>query len=413
MDIKPPKRPNQDNNVPTEPDLRELMGRQPNTTLPTPPSDEDITNYNPTVITEEAEPVAPPPSKRKRINLSKKQKIIVIIVLILLTIGLIAGYFLFFKQEDQQPVANVAVEEVVVEEPPKYYSPLTGVEYETEAPTVRPVTAVMVENSPDARPQSGLEQADLVFEAIAEAGVTRFMAVYQESTPNKVGPVRSARPYYIDYALAFNASYAHVGGSPQALQDIRTLGVKDIDEFANSGTFWRASDRYAPHNAYTSFERLDVTNQKKGYTKSEFTPFERKIDVPQTPKASTVNFSISGPNYNAVFNYDAATNSYTRQQAGAPHKDAQTGKQINPKVVIALITNKGIDGDGYHSTYKTVGEGKILVFQDGIVSEGTWSKNDRSSSLNLKDKYGLPMKLNAGKTWITLLGSADDVRYSN
>jgi hypothetical protein len=163
---------------------------------------------------------------------------------------------------------------------------------------------------------------------------------------------------------------------------------------------------------YTDFTKLDALNTSKGYTKSTFIPFERKIDVPQTPTAAVINLALSGPNYNAQFTYDVASNSYLRSQAGAPHKDEVSGKQINPKVVVALVTTKGYDPDGYHTDYTTTGSGKVFVFQDGIVSEGTWTKTDRKASLTLVDSNGLPMKLNAGQTWITLVDSADDVRYS-
>lgn len=416
MDIKPPQKPPQNNfTAPPDADLRHIIDRnEDKTTLPNPtttptlePSTEPfdpLKGFNPGKDNKEQ------PTVVKKKKLTKKKKILLITLLLVLIAGII-GFLIFNNKEEVVETSTVVVEEAP-EEPPKYYSPLTGKEFASEAPTKRPVTAVMVENSPDARPQSGLEQADMVYEAIAEAGVTRFMAVYQESTPNKIGPVRSARPYYIDYVLGLDASYGHVGGSPEALADIRNLGVKDIDEFSNASTFWRASNRYAPHNAYTSFERLDKANQNKGYTNSEFTPFERKIDVPQTPTAGVISTNVSGANYNSKFIYSPTTNSYARTMAGAPHKDEVTGKQINSKVVIALITNKGLSSDGYHTTYKTVGEGKLLVFQDGIVSEGTWSKPDRKASLVLKDKNGLPMELNVGKTWITLAGSANEVRYS-
>lgn len=416
MDIKPPQKPNQDAGAPPDADLRSLLDKEKSgSTLPTPdqttPTSAEKESYDPLKGFEpDNKESAPLVVKKKRFT-KKKKIIIAVVVALLLSVG-IGAYFIFSGNEEE-PVVTYQEPPPEPEEPPKYYSPLTGKEFESENPTKRPVTAVMVENSPEARPQSGLEQADMVYEAIAEAGVTRFMAVYQESAPAKVGPVRSARPYYVDFALGLDATYGHVGGSPEALRDIRSLGVKDLDEFSNAGTYWRASDRYAPHNAYTAFERIDTANKNKGFTSSEFKPFERKIDVPQTPTASTINFNISGANYNPKFNYKKDTNSYLRQMAGAPHKDQQSGKQINPKVVIAMVTNKGLSSDGYHTTYKTVGSGKVYVFQDGIVSEGQWSKPDRKASLELTDKNGLPMTLNAGKTWITLVGSANDVRYTN
>lgn len=346
-------------------------------------------------------------SKMKKFFKNKK----VLIVLIILFIILAVLGFIYFKNKNK-PVAT-STEQVIVEkkEVKKIISPLTGKELQDESLTKRPVTALMIENSPDARPQSGLTDADIVYEAIAEGGVTRFMAVYQESQPTYIGPIRSARSYYIDYALPYQASYGHVGGSPQALQDIKDLGVRDIDQFFNAGAYWRIAERFAPHNMYTGFDKLDQLNQSKGYTSSSFKGFERKEQVPQTPTAKTIDLAISGPLYSPRFDYDATTNSYLRSQAGQAHTDAKSGATISPKVVVALVVPNGNDSDGYHSTYATTGTGAVYVFQDGIVSEGTWSKADRKSPLVLKDKNGLPMKLNAGQAWVSLVGASSDISY--
>lgn len=356
----------------------------------------------------------PPKKRRKRWS---KRKRIWVIVAIIVTLALAAAIYVFVinKPSDatnQPQQAQSTPEPEPVKAPEPILSPLTGRTLTDAALAKRPVTGIMIENSLEARPQSGLYQADMVYEAIAEGGVTRFMAVYQESMPNYIGPVRSARPYYLDYILGLDGSFGHVGGSPEALQDIKTLGVKDLDQFANGSSYQRVSSKYAPHNVYTDFTKLDALNQKKGYTSSTFTPFARKIDVPQTPTATQINFTLSGQRYNPSFTYSAESNSYLRSQAGGAHTDEKTKSQINPKVVIALVTNKSYDPDGYHTEYTTSGNGKLYVFQDGIVSEGTWSKTDRKASLQLKDTYGLPMKLNAGQTWITLVASANDVRYS-
>lgn len=343
---------------------------------------------------------------KKRFKITKKQLIILGVIFILAIAGVF--YFFVFNKKDQPNNTTVTVTKK--EEPPKPpTSPLTGRIVESEAIAKRPVTAVMIENSPDARPQSGLKQADTVIEAVAEGGVTRFMAAFQESAPDYLGPVRSARPYYIDYALAFDASFAHVGGSPEALSDIKTLGVKDLDQFFNPDTYFRIDSRYAPHNMYSDFTKLDALNQSKGYTTSKFTPFERKIDVTQTPNAQSVSFALSGANYDPTFVYDSASNSYIRYQAGATHNDYKSGEPINPKVVIALVLDKS--SNGYNAIYQTSGTGKAFVFQDGIVSQGTWSKPDRKSSVTITDKNGFPMNLNAGQTWITLVGSPNDVVY--
>jgi hypothetical protein len=250
---------------------------------------------------------------------------------------------------------------------------------------------------------------------IAEGGITRFLALFQEAQPNYIGPVRSARPYYVEWAKTFDAGYGHVGGSPDALALIKTLGVKDLDQFSNGDSYYRITTREAPHNVYTDFTKLDALNKSKGYTTSKFTSWDRKQDVAQTPTAAIIDLSVSGPAYSPRFTYDAATNSYLRLQEGEPHyviaKDQTTKKQINPKTVIVLVTNYGLDNDGYHSSYKTTGTGNMYVFQDGIVSVGKWSRAGTTTQYVFTDKNGLPMKLNRGQTWITLVSSDSAVSY--
>ncbi len=343
----------------------------------------------------------------------KNKKLLVIFgVILLLLAGSVLVYLIFIKK-NKQPTTTSQNTQVVIEKPkPKpIMSPLTGRTVQDVSLTKRPVTAVMIENSPDARPQSGLTDADMVYEAVAEGGITRFMALYQESQPQYIGPVRSVRPYYLDYALPLEASLAHVGGSPEALQDIKTLGVRDLDQFFNDAAYWRITERFAPHNMYTSFERLDKLNQSKNYTSSNFVGLERKSNTAQTPTANSIDLSISGPLYSPHFDYVASTNSYNRSQAGKPHIDLKSGKQISPNSLIVLVVNNGIGTDGYHNSYNTSGTGKVYVFQDGIVSQGTWTKNDRKSPLVLNDSNNLPMKINSGQTWVSLVGASTDIGY--
>ncbi len=205
----------------------------------------------------------------------------------------------------------------------------------------QPVTAVMVENSTFARPQSGLDQAGVVFEALAEGGITRFMALYQDTQPNYIGPVRSVRPYYIEWALGFDAAIAHVGGSPDALQDMTTLNAKDLNEFYNAGAYERISSRDAPHNVYTSIAQLNQVESKKGYGKSAYAGFLRKkADPAKTPTATSIDVTFSSSDYNAHYDYDVATNTYKRSEGGVPHMELNkdgSQVQIAPSVVVAMV----------------------------------------------------------------------------
>lgn len=382
------------------------------------PTAPDTTTATDTTSTSVTPPAAAAKKHWYSVKLSwpptKKQWLVYAGILLFL-IGLgVAAYFLFFKKDPpvQQTTAVVKKEVVVV--PTTGPSPLTGVEVPLDQ-TKLPVTGVMIENSPDARPQSGLNDAGVVYEAVAEGGITRFLALYQEGNPAYLGPVRSVRPYYLDWLLPFDAAIAHVGGSPAALAAIKTLGVKDLDQFYNAGAYQRIPQRVSPHNVYTSRQKLLDLQNSKGWTTSTFTGFTRKKDEPPTATkvatAKTVDFLISGPIYSVHYDYDVDKNAYKRSEGGAPHTDEKSAAQLEPKVVIALVTNKSIDPDGQHTAYQTTGTGTMYVFQDGMVTTGTWQKADSKSQFIFTDANNQPLKLNAGQTWITVVGLTGDVSY--
>jgi hypothetical protein len=342
-------------------------------------------------------------------DLTKKQWIIVGVALLILLCG---GTTFALTHKSSPPPKKTAAKVAAKPAPKPILSPLTGMPVTIDQQNY-PVTGVMIENSPDARPQSGLDQAGVVFEAIAEAGITRFLALYQESSPGVLGPVRSSRPYYLDWAMAFDASYAHVGGSPDALQRIKDIGVKDLDQFFNPGPYHRSSARFAPHNMYSSVEALRNLGISKGWTKSSFSPFVRKAkeEPSKAPTAKTLDFGISGPTYNVHYDYDPASNTYKRSEGGAAHVDNETKAQLSPKVVIALAMPYSLMADGYHSDYQTTGSGNMLLFQDGIFEQGTWSKAGPKEQFVFKDGQGHDMKLNPGQTWISVVDDITKATY--
>jgi len=300
-------------------------------------------------------------------------------------------------QQDNQTAASTATVK-------KFYSPLTGVEIADEAATKRQVTGIMIENSPSARPQSGIKDAGLVFEAIAEGGITRLATLHQEDRPGLIGPVRSIRPYYLDWMAPFDAAISHVGGSANALQTVRNGSFKDIDQFFNGGSYWRATDRVAPHNVYTDFDRLDALNKNKGFTGSAFTGWPRKKDTPvASPSAGNIQITVSSPTYNVRYEYDKTNNSYIRFIGGAPSKDREAG-QIAPKVVIALKvpTQLGFE-DGQREQMTTEGHNEAFVFQDGTVTKGFWRKTGQKNQMQFYDKNGRIIALNPGQTWVTVV----------
>ncbi len=342
---------------------------------------------------------------------SKKARVIGLCIIAVLIIG---GGFLAHaiqknlnKRDIQQPVVIAKKEP-----PPKTTeaSKLTGLEVPIGTNN-RVVYSIQIENSPDARPQSALNQAGIVFEAIAEGGITRFNASFLDNQPDYIGPIRSVRPYYVDFVAPLDPVFVHAGGSGDGLAELRNVGLKDMDHGANGSTFWRVSERYAPHNLYSSTEKLNQASQSRGYNVSNSAGFSRKDKETPSPTitARLIDFSLSGFLYNPHFDYDQASNSYLRSQAGKPHTDLKSGAQLSPKVVVGIITD--YSQNGIYSVYRMTGSGKVVIFQDGIATEGTWTKNSIKEQYKFTDPAGKEIKLNPGQTWVTMLAGPDRISY--
>jgi hypothetical protein len=215
--------------------------------------------------------------------------------------------------------------------------------------------------------------------------------------------------------MGFDAAYAHVGGSPDALNDIKAWGTKDMNQFYNGSSYHRVSSRPAPHNVYTSIATLNQLESQKGFS-STFQGFPRgKAAAAATPTASSIDLHLSGPTYDPHYSYNAATNSYDRSEAGKPHTDLNTGKQLSPNVVIAIVvplSRGALDASGaYYSNYTTTGSGQAYVFQNGSLTMGTWAKTDNSAQITFTGADGQPIKLNPGQTWISAVSSSNQVVY--
>jgi hypothetical protein len=294
-------------------------------------------------------------------------------------------------------------------------SPLTGIEVEP-ALAERPITGVVIENHTDARPQSGLGQAGVVYEALAEGGITRFLAFYVDTRPSTLGPVRSIRTYFVDWGLEFKAPIAHAGGNADALDLIGPLGLKDLNQFNYGDFFWRANDRYAPHNLYTSSDKLDALEKKLGYTQpAAFTPSPRQADKPATtPDHPDININYSYNGYQVEYKYDTSCNCYLRFLAGAPHVDRNDNQQIKVKNVVVeyMPTSYGTTRIGEQTVMMgTPGSGKAIVFRDGTAIEATWSKATHGDRTKLMDSSGKEIPLNTGNTWYSIVPTDKPVSY--
>jgi hypothetical protein len=294
---------------------------------------------------------------------------------------------------------------------------------------------VMIENSIDARPQSGLSSADTVYEAVAEGGITRFLAIFYCQEAGEVGPVRSARTYFVDFASEYAdfPLYAHVGGANQpgpadALGQLDTYGWtnnNDLNQFSvGFPTFWRDYDRLpnvaTEHTMYSSTDKLlDYAATNRGLTNVDklgnswdknFVPYKFTDDAPAAkPLAQSIHleFWTSDPNYYVDWTYNPKTNLYARVNGGKPHLDKDTGKQLTAKNVVILEMVEDNADDGYvandHLLFEDKGTGKAVVFKDGKRINGTWEKDTRTSRTIVKDASGIQVQFNRGLIWFEIL----------
>ncbi len=278
--------------------------------------------------------------------------------------------------------------------------------------------AVMIENAAfgGVRPQSGLSFAQVVYELPVEGGITRFLAVFAGDMPEKIGPVRSARPTYLEFTGELDALYAHAGGSPEALAAVDGLAVRDLSALAaDSKYFFRDNTLVAPHNLFTTQELLTTARRDKGLAEQSpaYDPWLFKDDEPTTETVSTdpLIFDFgSGPLYQIVYTYNRTTNSYDRKDGGDDHLDAVTGKVISPKVVIAQMIPAGTPtGTEGRINYDVTGSGLAYIAQDGKVIEGIWSKTDRQSRTVFRDSEGNRIEFDRGSIWISLIPATGSV----
>ena len=329
-------------------------------------------------------------------------------------------------KKDSLPL-GLDVQKTTETKPQLYASSLDGTMVSSEDANKHPL-GVMVENHVDARPQSGLSQASVVYEAIAEGGITRFLAVYGPRGAAKVGPVRSARTYYVDWIRELNGYLAHVGGNYDALDMIKKVGILDLDQFANPSAYWRDNSRKvsSEHTMYADTTKLyGIAADKKYTTANSFIPWKFKTDTASATEAAdptatttnqiseayavatTININFGNANYNVSYAYDKTTNNYLRNLAGKAHLDAENSTQLSAKNVVVQTVNRkptvtAINENGY--IMDTVGSGVAAVFQDGIKIDATWKKENESSRTRFFNKAtSAEIDFNSGVTWIEVI----------
>lgn len=332
-------------------------------------------------------------------------------------------------------------------EPKTEQCPLIGDLYtktEREVWEKRRPLAIMIENHLEARPQSGLSSADVVYEAVAEGGITRFLALYYcdaVALDTILGPIRSARTYYLDWASEYGKFplYVHVGGAnlpgpANALGQIQEYGWggrfgNDLNQFAiGYPTFWRDYERLGhtvatEHTMYSTTEKLWAEADRRGWSNKDadgidwqelFEPWTFSEEEKEGEPASEVSFGFWGgyKQYDVVWKYNSQTKLYERSNGGEPLKDLNNDKQITSRVIIIQFTvEKGPIDELKHLLYETIGSGKALVFQDGKVIEATWKKKSRSGRTKFFTKKDKEIVFSPGKIWIEIVPSGNSADY--
>lgn len=273
----------------------------------------------------------------------------------------------------------------------------------------RPV-AVMLDNHAGARPQAGLKQAEIVIEALAEGNITRYMAFFFEGMPESVGPIRSARPYFIDRAMEFDAIYIHVGGSPKALSDIKKMKVPDLDGLTSSRqVFYRKSHKKAPHNLYSSLKILRDESAKRKYSQGPTFSSEIFADADTIPEGAAPADYINLPyrktdgGYAVSYSYFSDLKVYQRYVNSKVHVDEIDGTALTTKnILIQYVPTKVVDDAG-RLDLELVGQGEGWWLTNGIKVPIQWEKNSRTGYTTYSKIDGTPIALNPGNVWIQII----------
>ena len=388
----------------------------------------------------------------------KKQQLvtygIVGVALYLIVSGLSFGIFSFLANKragtTATPIPQGAQGHFVVDQtaPKTEECPLNGqyfTKQEKDIWSKRRPLAVMIENHQEARPQSGISNADVVYESVAEGGITRFMSVFYcgAAAPLTIAPVRSARTYFLPWVLEYDALYNHVGGAgncddptvdnrAKALCQIEQYGIKDMDQFGISfPTCYRNYDRLdhpvaTEHTMVCFSDKLFALAAERGWTNVDakgvswdknFVPWKFKDDAKTADRGTAFSASFVAwkgyeADYGVKWDYDPATNTYKRSNGGKPHLDLETKQQLTAKVVVILFAQEtGPVDEHLHLLYANIGTGNALVFQDGKVTKGTWNKATKTSRTIFKDVNGKEIQLNRGQIWIEMLPTGTPVTY--
>lgn len=303
--------------------------------------------------------------------------------------------------------------EAVVDLTGKAINPLTGLYIDETIVSRRPI-GIMINNHRKAQPQSGLSQADIVYESLVEGGITRMLALFKDFDGDKIGPVRSARHYFVDFTFDFDALYVHYGQSPQAGAAVRDLNVPSLNAHTGRNTYYdlcyQDSSRSRPHNSYTSYDRLMAGWAAIGHREEIKEGLVNKLNFSETPfipkgdmtaKKVTLDYSTYQTGW---FDYDADSKQYLRSQFDAPQIDVETGEQLAfDNVIIQMVKVWNIPGDtAGRLDMETIGEGSGYYINQGVAVPITWKKTSHYDPTVYYGEDGKVLVMNVGKTFISL-----------
>ncbi len=299
---------------------------------------------------------------------------------------------------------------------------LDGVKASASTRLLLPV-AVMIDDNVQARPQYGFNAASIVYQAPADGGETRYMMVFQRQQAKRVEPVRSGRPYFVNWASEYRGAFAHYGGDVKTLRYLPTIHKKviwNVDAlFGSRGAFHRDKVREAPHNAVTSTVAVRRSALAKGAPASLAEGAATRVfgeDLPLDERPAKASIRIPYNRGATSYTYDREHNWYLRSVAGKPQFDAADGKRVTARNVVVLFMRYSIDPDsepGYHRpVFDHIGSGKVLVFRDGHVIEGRWKKPSAAALTRFYDGAGKEIALVRGRIFIQVVTTGADVTWS-
>lgn len=292
---------------------------------------------------------------------------------------------------------------VINSEPIGPMSPLTGQPCATA--DTRPI-AIMIASDPEARPLSGIGQADMVFEMpVTPNGITRMMAVYQCADPKEIGSIRSARQDFIPLAQGVDAIFAHWGGERDALDELNAHAIDNVDALLYEGTtFYRKKGIPRPHNGFTTLSLVRERAEQLGYRASTSMPAYPHVTSNAGRNLGTLSDIVVVPwpqGMDVRFSYDQASRTYARWRGGTPEIDTATGQQVRTSVVVVMKTTATFLRDQYISV-RTVGTGEATIWQGGRSISGLWKKLTATGALSFTDSQGKDIPLEPGTIWVLI-----------